>query len=124
MPLIAAKPVELDLPLPQKFSLVETASEDHTAAGGRVFLQHLYEGAADKNAVREFYRAQMTLSRWSLVSDSNIKGDITMRFEKGDETCTLGIGDAKGWWAPKTRVQVVIARNERGPTPPPGRKEP
>jgi hypothetical protein len=61
------------------------------------------------------------MAQWVKVSDGNIKGDLTMRFEKGGESCTVHVTDKrKGFpFVFKTaRIEVVVAREERGQTPP------
>ncbi len=119
--LIRGRPFERDIPVPAGFSLVEQASEDRSTGTSRLYLRHVYTGDADKYAVRNFYREQMPLARWTKVSDGSVKGDFSMRFEKGNESCTVAITDEKKAIRTKTRVQVVIAREERGQTPPTSR---
>ncbi|NOT02827.1 MAG: hypothetical protein HOP29_19685 [Phycisphaerales bacterium] len=116
--LIAARPFEPDIPIPGGFVLVDSASEDRSTGVSRLYVRHLYSGSADKHAVRGFYREQMPLARWSRVSDGNVKGEITMRFEKGAESCTLVITDSDDRFRRKTHVQVIVAREERGQAPP------
>ncbi len=103
---------------------MEQASEDRSTGSARLYLRHLYEGTGDKYAVRSFYREQMPLVRWTKVSDGNIKGNFTMRFEKGNESCTITISDARSFLGPRTQIQIVVAREERGNAPPTTRTGP
>ncbi len=116
----SGKPYEQDLPLPAGFAIVERAMEDHSTGQTRTYLRHLYAGGADKFAVRNFYREQMPLVRWAKVSDSAIKGEFSMRFAKGNEVCEINIRDnpKKLELGKKTLVQVMVAQEQRGTTPP------
>jgi hypothetical protein len=116
--LVRGQPFEPDLPVPAGFAMVEEASEDRSTGTSRLYLRHEYEGKADKYDVRGFYREQMPLARWTKVSDGNVKGVLTMRFEKGDESCGIVITGERGIFSEKTRVQIVVAKEERGEKPP------
>ncbi len=122
--LVAGRPLEPDVPIPAGFVMVDQASEDRSTGSSRLYLRHVYEGRADKYAIRNFYRQEMPLSRWTRVSDGNIKGVINMRFEKGSrfengsESCTVTISDGSKTYNSGVLIQVVIAREERGQAPP------
>jgi hypothetical protein len=103
--------------VPQGFELVEPASEDRATGTARLYLRHTYEGKARKYDVRAFYREQMPLARWAKVSDGNVKGEYTMRFEKGNEGCNILIRDREGYKA-GTQVQVIVCQEQRGKAPP------
>lgn len=120
MPLTrSVRQYERDIPIPEGFRLVEEACEDQSTGTRRLYLRHIYEGSAsNRYAVRVFYREQMPRARWHLVSDGNVKGEYTLRFEKGSEACTIRITDAEGSIGANTRVQVIIAQEERGEAPP------
>ena len=118
------RPYEADIPLPTGFAMVEKAMEDHSTGQTRTYLRHVYSGRADKFAVRRFYREQMPLARWAKVSDSAIKGEFTMRFAKGNEVCVINIADEGNVFANKTSVQVKVAQEQRGATPPLARNRP
>jgi hypothetical protein len=108
-PLIASQtPYERDIPLPEGFRLIDRSSEDWASANLR-YLRHSYGGRADKHVVREFYRTQMPLVRWSQVSDNNVRGRYTMRFVKGAESCMVTIHDGTAWTARTAVIEVVIA---------------
>ena len=121
--LTTARPIEPDIPIPQGFRLVESAGEDRSTGTRRLYLRHDYRGRADKHRARDFYREQMPLSRWTLMSDGNVKGDIQMRFEKQTESCTITITDRPGLFG-GTRIQVIVAREDRDRVPPATRKSP
>ena len=116
--LIPARPFEPDVPVPIGFKLVDKSSEDRSTGMGRLYLRHLYQGRADKYSIRNFYREQMPLARWSKISDGNVKGNIDMRFEKGSESCTVTIFETRGLFAAEARIQVIVAREEPGQSPP------
>ena len=107
---------EPDIPLPEGFALQEQSSEDFLAGSVR-YLRHRYAGPADKYAVRRFYRRQMPLVRWTPLSDSQVQGRYTMRFERSGESCTVRIEDKPGRARGQVLVEVVI-------TPAPGTVSP
>ena len=101
-------PFVADIPVPEGFRLAEQSSEDWTVGPIR-YLRHRYEGRADKYAVRRFYREQMPLVRWAAISDGNIQGRHTMRFERGTEQCTVYIDSPASWRSGRVIVDVVIS---------------
>ncbi len=111
----SARPYEADIPVPSGFVLVDKASEDQSTGVSRLYLRHIYRGGANKHAVRTFYRDQMPLARWHRVSDGNVRGSITMVFEKGVESCTIDIGDAEDGLRTSTQVQILVHQVEREP---------
>ncbi len=122
--LVRGRPFEPDIPVPAHFVMVEESSEDRSTGTRRLYLRHEYEGDGDKYAVRGFYREQMPLARWSKAGDGNIKGEFNMRFEKGDESCTVLISDHPSLWSRRTRVRIIVASEERGAAPPSTRTGP
>ncbi len=119
-----SRPYERDIPLPAGFAIVEPLMEDYSTGQSRTYLRHTYSGRADKFAVRNFYREQMPLLHWSKTSDGAIKGEFTMRFAKGNEVCEIDITDEPSLLGTKTSVQVRVAQEQRGATPPVARKRP
>jgi hypothetical protein len=108
-----------DVPVPSGFKLVEKSTDDYVSGGVRV-VRHDYEGRADRAALRSFYQEQMPGFRWTRISDQNIKGEITMRFEKGNESCTVVIRPTSGDWLDQSSVRVTIVPFDRtGHEPPP-----
>ena len=101
-------PFEVDVPLPAGLELVDQSSEDWSGGSIR-YLRHRYRGRADKHAVRRFYREQMPLVRWTAVGDGCVSGRITMRFEKGRESCTLTIEDEVVGLSRRVAVEMIIA---------------
>ncbi len=110
----SSRPYEADVPIPAGFKLVDEASEDRSTGVKRLYVRHLYRGQANKHAVRNFYREQMPLTRWVKVSDGNVGGHMTLRFEKGEESCTIEIRPVPGRWKPSVEVQVLISQEQRG----------
>jgi hypothetical protein len=110
----SARPYEPDIPIPNGFKLLDDASEDRSTGVSRLYLRHLYTGRADKYAVRSFYREQMPLARWTMVSAGNVRGVCNLRFEKGDESCDVEIRDAGQGLGRHTEIQVLISQQQRG----------
>ena len=107
------------MPVPIGFAFVERASEDAKSGSQRLYLRHTYAGEADKVSVRNFYREQMPLARWVLVSDSNVKGEYTLTYQKNAEWCTVQIRDQRGG----NGVEVVVIITQRSDMPPDGRRQ-
>lgn len=104
------RPYEPDVPIPSGFRIVDDATEDRSTGTMRLYLRHVYTGAANKYAVRNFYREQMPLARWSKVSDGNVRGLCTLRYIKGNESCVIEIRDE----GQRTRIQVLVSLEQRG----------
>ncbi len=119
---LTPKPVPYisDVPVPNGFRLVEKATDDYISGGVRV-VRHDYEGRADRAALRTFYQEQMPSFRWTRISDQNIKGEITMRFEKGTESCTVVVRPTSSDWLDQTTVRVTIVPFDRNGREPPAR---
>lgn len=100
-------PVVEDIPVPERFELVDQASEDWSDGTMR-YLRHRYHGAAGIGAVRRFFQEQMPLVRWTPISDSQVYGRITMRFERAHEACTVTIEDDSAILSRRTIVDVII----------------
>jgi len=97
-------PIE-DLPVPIGFYLDEDKSRNFTAAGAR-YVDHAFKGRADKFAVGRFYKRQMPISRWTLVTDMFVQGDIVLDFEKDTERCRINVSD--GGLFGSTRVKIAV----------------
>ncbi|MGB2824584.1 MAG: hypothetical protein WBF17_26655 [Phycisphaerae bacterium] len=87
-----ARPPISDLPIPIGFDLKEGKSRNFSAAGAR-YVDHVYKGSADKFAVGRFYKRQMPINRWTLVTDMFVQGDIMLDFEKETERCRITVTD-------------------------------
>ncbi len=107
------------VPVPAGFQLVDRMTEDYESGAQRM-ARHVYEGYADPNAVRSFYREQMPLVGWNRVSDQNVKGSIAIRFEKQTEACHITI-DRSGTLG-KVRIQAVVMPFNRSPSEAPARR--
>ncbi len=88
----AGRPPIADLPVPLGFSLNEGKSRNFSAAGAR-YVDHVLTGSADKFAVGRFYKRQMPINRWTLVTDMFVQGNIMLDFEKDTERCRITITD-------------------------------
>jgi len=107
------------VPVPVKFDLVDKNTEDYES-GGRRWARHAYAGYATMHAVRDFYREQMPLMGWSRVSDQNVKGTISIRFEKNNESCMVQIEQTGAF--NHCTIQVIVMPFSRTPTEPPPRR--
>lgn len=85
-----ARPPIPDVPVPSGFELKESRSRNFTAAGAR-YIDHAYQGSSDKFAVARFYKRQMPINRWTLVTDMFVQGDIMLDFEKNTERCRVTV---------------------------------
>lgn len=114
------------VPVPEGFSLVDRSTEDYES-GGRRWARHAYRGSAEQLAVRNFYREQMPLLGWTLVSDQNVKGVMSIRFENPDEACTIQIERENFLFMNRCTVQVILmplSRVSQEQQPPPRRPVP
>ena len=100
-----SRPPIADVPVPIGFDLKEGKSRNFAAAGAR-YVDHVYKGSADKFAVGRFFKRQMPISRWALVTDMFVQGDIMLDFEKDTERCRIMITDS-GWFGSVT-VKVAV----------------
>jgi hypothetical protein len=100
-----SRPPIPDVPVPIGFDLDENRSRNFAAAGLRT-VDHLYKGNADKFAVARFYKRQMPISRWVLVTDRFAQGDIILDFEKETEHCSIMIDEGDMWNSVFLKVQV------------------
>ena len=108
------------VPVPSGFSLVDKMTEDYESGQQRT-ARHQYRGFGDEHAVRDFYREQMPLLGWSRVSDQNVKGTVTIRFERKGEACTIQIEPG---WVNLTNIRVIVNPFNRTATEPPKRPLP
>lgn len=100
-----ARPPIPDLPVPDDFSLDEGKSRSFAAAGAR-YIDHVYKGSADKFAVARFYKRQMPISRWALVTDMFVQGNIMLDFEKATERCRVTV--TEGGLFNSTVVKIAL----------------
>ena len=105
--------------VPAGFTLVDKYSEDYESGAQRT-ARHRYRGNANVPAIRNFYRDQMPLMGWNRVSEQNVKGTVSLRFEKPSESCTVQITPTGlfNW----STIQVVVMPYNRNPTEPPSRR--
>ena len=105
--------------VPAGFTLVNKMVDAYESGGVR-YARHEYRGAGDPYAVRDFYREQMPSLGWNRVSDQDVKGRITIRFEKQYEDCTVNI--ERGTWFGTTDVQVIVKPFSRSASPEPPKR--
>jgi len=109
-----SRPPIADLPVPIGFDLDESRSRNFAAAGAR-YVDHLYKGSRDKFAVARFYKRQMPINRWTLVTDMFVQGDIMMDFEKDTERCRIVV--SKGSLFHPVFIKVQLWTTGRIETP-------
>lgn len=110
-----ARPPIPDLPVPIGFNLDQGRSRNLAAAGIR-WVDHLYKGKADKFSVARFYRKQMPLSRWTLVTEMFTKGDLKLAFERQSDRCQITVSDGSLFHPTYVRLELWTAG--RVPEPP------
>ena len=109
-----SRPPIPDLPLPIGFDLDQGRSRNFAAAGLR-WVDHLYKGGGDKFAVARFYRRQMPINRWVLVTEMFTQGSMTLDFEKQTERCHIVVSD--GNLMTPTIIKVQLWTSGRVQTP-------
>ena len=110
-----SRPPVQDLPVPLGFRLDEAHSRSFDAGDAR-YVHHMYHGDEDKFAVQRFYKRQMPINRWTLVTDMFVQGDIMLDFEKDLERCRIVITD--GGLFDKSTIKAMCWTSGRIPTPP------
>jgi hypothetical protein len=106
-------PIE-DLPVPIGYYL-EDGSRDFAAAGAR-YIDHVFKGRADKFAVGRFYKRQMPISRWTLVTSMFVEGDIILDFEKDTERCRVTVSDIGLFGSTRLKMAVWTSGRIMPPT--------
>ncbi len=118
-----SRPPVPDLPIPIGFDLDQNRSRNLAAAGVR-WVDHAYKGPADKFAVARFYRRQMPINRWVLVTEMFSKGDLKLDFEKQNERCHITVSDGDMLHATIIRVELWTAGRVPQPPSPPASPSP
>ena len=93
-----------DLPVPAKMKIRKSVSDSYEGAGTR-YVDYTYEGWVDIRRVHRFYRDQMPLNRWQMLSDEYHRGVYWLTFQKNRETCTVIIRKTLIFW---TAVRLLI----------------
>jgi hypothetical protein len=117
-----ARPPIPDLPVPIGFDLDQRRSRNLAAAGVR-WIDHLYKGKADKFSVARFYRRQMPLTRWTLVTEMFAKGNLTLDFERQADRCHVTMSDGSLFHPTYVHVELWTAGRVPTPPSPPARSE-
>jgi hypothetical protein len=108
LPAQAGSPIA-DIPMPVGFSLDQEHSRNAAAAGFR-WIDHAYQGEGDKRTVHAFFKRQMPISRWVLMRDTYMQGEIQLTFENSRESCLVTITDGHSmfFWKKPINVNVVV----------------
>jgi hypothetical protein len=81
-----------DVPIPAGFSLIKKESTSKEVQSTRVrFVDHRYSGGDDYLPVVQFYRDQMPQRGWTLVDQSQLRHETTLRFSKDNEDCVITV---------------------------------
>ena len=84
-----------DIPVPQGFALLVKESYSHEANSFRI--AHLrYEGKASMEDSLAFFKEQMPISNWKMISVMGFGDSKTVDFEKGSEKCSLTVSLENG----------------------------
>lgn len=105
-----------DMPVPIGFDLDEGKSRSFAAAGAR-YIDHLYKGRSDRFAVARFYKRQMPVNRWTLVTDMFVQGDIMLDFEKETERCRVIVTSGSLFHSTYVKVQLWTSGRIESPQP-------
>ena len=97
-----------DLPVPAKMKIKKGESYSYEGAGSRT-IDYTYTGRVDIRRVHRFYREQMPLNRWQLLTDNDIRGVYWLTFQKNRELCTVIIRKSLLFW---TEVRLLIQQPE------------
>lgn len=100
-----SRPPIPDVPLPTGFELEENRSRNVAGRGMR-FVDHSYLGGANRFAVARFYKRQMPVNRWNLVTDWYSRGVIRLDFQRESESCRVEISE--GTLLNPTRINVFL----------------
>ncbi len=97
-----------DIPVPAGFEMDEAASEDKSTGGWR-YVRHTYLGKPDPQRVRVFYREEMPLAKWNLLSDEMRQGTYHLHFENELENADITISQVKKTWSTKTKIVIEVS---------------
>jgi hypothetical protein len=85
-----ARTIIADIPVPTTFDLEELRSRTFDNGVFR-YVDLLYEGSASKEAVTEFYKNQMPITRWDPLTKHVSQGQTIIEYAKGNERCRVTI---------------------------------
>ena len=85
-----SRPPVADLPVPVGFVIAESISRSYESAGSR-YVDHTYQGRADKLDVERFVREHLATKSWTLRTSQMIRGEIRLKYEKGSELLDVNI---------------------------------
>ena len=97
-----------DLPVPANMKIKKRVSRSFEGAGTRD-IDYTYTGWVDIRRVHRFYRDQMPLNRWQMLSDEYGGGVYWLTFQKNREICTVIIRKSLIFW---TEVRLRIQQPE------------
>jgi len=86
----APRTIVADIPAPTTFDLEELRSRTFDNGAFR-YIDLLYEGSGSKEAVGEFYKNQMPISRWDPLTKHVSQGQTIIEYAKGNERCRITI---------------------------------
>ncbi len=116
-----AVPFLSGVPVPEGFKIHDRRT-NASESGGIRYAWHEYTGFADRYEVSVFYKENMPKTGWTLVSLTDIKGRISIRFESRNEECTLTIEGGDWGILQQTTIQAIIKPFSRTHSEPPVRR--
>ncbi|MFA7236147.1 MAG: hypothetical protein WC058_04710 [Phycisphaeraceae bacterium] len=108
-----SRPPITDIPVPVGFKMAESISRDYESSGSR-YIDHTYEGYADKIDADRFYAEQMPLKGWTIRGRQMVRGQYILRFEKGSEFCEVRIDSDLTLTGTRTTININVQTLGRG----------
>ena len=101
------QPYVADVPVPAKFTLVESKSSNTYTAGRRT-VKHLYEGYSEPITVRTFYMNYMPMSNWVITEDTLQDNVYHLKYRKAEERCEIRIEKSATGFRHATQIWATI----------------
>jgi hypothetical protein len=101
----SAHPPITDIPVPVGFEIDDGHSRNFPAGSAR-FIDHVYNGDAEKWALNDFYKKMLPLKGWTQPTQMFRQGEIIMDCQKDGENCHLVIRGGSLFSSSQVKVQV------------------
>jgi len=102
-----------DVPIPAGFRMAND-SQTYLAPNQLRIAHHHYKGGDDFLSVARFYREQLPLKGWTLLSQQQNGGIVILAFSKPTEDLTVTVSEG----TLDTHVYVKLDPSNRNPAPP------
>ena len=80
-----------DVPVPAGFTMSGASTSQIDPGRNLRFVDHRYNGDDDVLPVVRFYRDQLPTKGWTLVDQNQLHHEVTLRFTKNAEDCTVTV---------------------------------